>query len=323
MDTQLLPLVPFGKYKGQPITDLLNGDPSYLEYLKKQEWFRKYPTVYNIVVNQTITTNNNNSKTPEHNKLQNLFLDNNNVEKLLRFIYKKFRHIKNIPYEFASCEFEGLFNWDIIISNLSYTKLQCKCNWDEKKEGECCECKNYEDNDVEEYQLPDIYIEAKPLMGDDYPCVLRKMKLQKELTINSLQKRKEDILDEVGYIKGKDRMLNYSFKHGQEIKKTFEFIENNSRIFIGKYILLLKEFNSSTTSKDELIEIFKQSNIDIIFTNDLFETPITKQVNLEEENKILRENLLHSEKKIKQLEEEIKLLKTQKQSKTIECYFKK
>ena len=73
MDSQSLPLVPFGKYKGQPITTLLK-DTEYLEWCKQQEVLKKYPIVYNICVNQTITTNNQNSKTPEHNKLQNMFL---------------------------------------------------------------------------------------------------------------------------------------------------------------------------------------------------------------------------------------------------------
>ena len=70
------------------ITTLLN-DTKYLEWCKQQEWFQKFPIVYNICVNQTITSSNQNSKTPEHNKLQNLFLDNENVEKLLKIIFKK------------------------------------------------------------------------------------------------------------------------------------------------------------------------------------------------------------------------------------------
>ena len=84
MDAQSLPVVPFGKYKGQPITNLLN-DTKYLEWCKQQEWFQKFPIVYNICVNQTITTNNQSSKTPEHNKLQNLFLKrkfNGNITRL-------------------------------------------------------------------------------------------------------------------------------------------------------------------------------------------------------------------------------------------------
>jgi uncharacterized protein (DUF3820 family) len=57
MDIQSLPLVPFGKYKGQPITNLMN-DTKYLEWCKQQEWFQKFPIVYNICVNQIISTSN-------------------------------------------------------------------------------------------------------------------------------------------------------------------------------------------------------------------------------------------------------------------------
>jgi len=328
MDTQSLPLVPFGKYKGQPITTLMN-DTKYLEWCKQQEWFQKFPIVYNICVNQTISTSNQNSKTPEHNKLQNMFLENENVEKLLRLIYKKFRYRKNVSYSYARCEFEGSFNWDIIIDNLSFTKIQCKCNWDEEEDGYVCNCK-YEDDDDYEYSLANIYIEIKPLLGDDYPCVLRKMKLQKELTLSSLQKEKQDILDEVGYVKGKTSVWEYAW----------DFVNKNSRMFQGEFILLINEYNSTNTPKDKLIEIFKQSGIVIVFTNDVFNGSsqtitekveqiqditihTTPQQEIEEENKLLREKLLQAEEKIKQLEEEILSLKTQKQSKSIKDYFGK
>ena len=339
MNTQSLPLVPFGKYKGQPITTLMN-DTKYLEWCKQQEWFQKFPIVYNICVNQTITTTNPNSKTPEHNKLQNMFLENKNVEKLLRLIYKKFKYRKNVLYSSARCEFEGSFNWDVIIDNLSFTKLQCKCNWDEKEEDDTCDCK-YEDNDDYEYALSNIYIELKPLMGDDYPCVLRKMKTQKELTLNNLEKEKQDMLDEVGYVKGKTSVWEYGGRKFEEVKETWDFVNKNSRMFHGEFILLIKEYNSINTPKDKLIEIFKQSGINVVFTNDVFNNlpsqMITEQVEeikdmtihsipqqeTEEENKLLREKLLQAEEKIKQLEEEILTLKTPKQTKNIKDYFGK
>ena len=81
MDAQSLPIVPFGKYKGQCITKLL-ADKQTLEWYKKQPGcLERYPLIHNIVVNQQITSNNQNSKTPEHNKLQNLFLDPENRDK--------------------------------------------------------------------------------------------------------------------------------------------------------------------------------------------------------------------------------------------------
>ena len=234
MDT--LPTIPFGKYKGKPVTTLLY-DTKYLEWIKQEEWFKNdHPIIYNICVNQTIITNNKNSPTPEHNKLQNLFLEKDNIEKLMRFVYKKFKYRKNVSYSFARSEFEGSFNWDVVIDCLSFTKLQCKCNWDEIEEDEDsdyeCDCK-YEDNDDYEYALSNIYIELKPLLGDDYPCVLRKMKLQKELTLTNLEKEKQDMLDEVGYVKGKTSVLEYGGDKFEEVKKTWDYVNKNSRMFQG------------------------------------------------------------------------------------------
>lgn len=348
MADQTLPLIPFGKYRGQPITMLLN-DTKYLEWCKQQEWFQKFPIVYNICVNQTITTSNHNSKTPEHNKLQNLFLENTNVEKILRLIHKTFKYKNNISYSVANVEFEGQFNWDVIIDDLTFTKLQCNCNWDAKDENECCNCK-YENDDDYEYGLSNVYIEIKPLLGDDYPCVLRKIKLQKELTLNSLKKDRQDSLDEVGYIKGKNHILEYGFDKFKEVKETMDYVDKNFRTYFGSFVLLIKEYSSNTTPKDKLIEIFAQSDIKIIFTNDivneLSNQTITEHIsdvivlpiqqNIEEENNLLREKILQLETKNKYLEEQLVLINTKnnlssknisvkisKQSRTIVDCFKK
>jgi hypothetical protein len=89
MDAQSLPIVPFGKYKGQCITKLL-ADKQTLEWYKKQPGcLERYPIIHNIVINQQILQNNPNSKTPEHNKLQNLFLDPENRDKLVKNTFKK------------------------------------------------------------------------------------------------------------------------------------------------------------------------------------------------------------------------------------------
>ena len=106
------------------------------------------------------------------------------------------------------------------------------------------------------------------------------------------------------------------------------------------YLLIVKEYNSNITPKDTLIKVFNQTNIKIKFINELLDnfTQEKKHVeelqninpkkqvednNLEEENKLLREKLLQAEEKIKQLQEEILSLKSQKQSKSIKDYFGK
>lgn len=69
-------IVPFGKYKNQNISKLL-ADKKYVDWLKQQNAFDRFKEqpIYNLVYNMNIQVKNNeDSPTPEHNKLQNMFL---------------------------------------------------------------------------------------------------------------------------------------------------------------------------------------------------------------------------------------------------------
>jgi uncharacterized protein (DUF3820 family) len=134
MEEQLLPIVPFGKYKDKSVLELL-ADEKYVEWLKQQSWFSNQKQIYNIVVHQTIPTTNN-SKTQQHNKLQNLFLDKSNQQKLLSKLFKSDLNDRinlftdaniircfgeNIIPEFinkldkTTIKFEDKFNWDLVM----------------------------------------------------------------------------------------------------------------------------------------------------------------------------------------------------------------
>ena len=58
MEGQLLPIVPFGKYKDKSVLDLL-ADEKYVEWLKQQSWFSNQKQIYNIVVHQIIQKHHN------------------------------------------------------------------------------------------------------------------------------------------------------------------------------------------------------------------------------------------------------------------------
>lgn len=73
-------IVPFGKYKGRPVVDLI-ADRDYTDWLAAQPWFRqRYGNVYNLIVN----TGAQPQDTPEHNKMQARFLDHDACLNLLR-----------------------------------------------------------------------------------------------------------------------------------------------------------------------------------------------------------------------------------------------
>ena len=66
-----LEVVPFGKYKGQPM-EAMAQDHEYCEWLSQQDWFRaRYPTIHTLIVNNFGQP----EETPEHNALQALFVD--------------------------------------------------------------------------------------------------------------------------------------------------------------------------------------------------------------------------------------------------------
>ena len=326
MDTQSLPIVPFGKYKGQPVTTLIK-DTKYLEWCKQQEWLKTHKVIYNICVNQTITTTDTNSKTPEHNKLQNMFLNEPSQIKLLNILFggnvdkkfkKKFKFLI-LDEEFIShfgiikmpqinrslkkskIVFEEKYNWDFILHYFDCQNIMLKTKTDttkiskdklynilkkykfiyssdeEIKVFDTYIEENIEDDNYSVYIdtyccMCNVFCELKPVLSDDYPCVLRKMKTQIEFTKT-------------------DKDFNN--------KMSIKYFDKTDICYIKrKYILIIGNFKSTTTSKEQLIRIFKQSNIHIIFTEEIFDTLQYQQAN----------ELLE---------------KTKKQSKTIKDYFGK
>jgi hypothetical protein len=64
-------IVPFGKYKGQPV-EVLAHDEEYCRWLADQDWFRtRFATIHTLIVNNFAAPHD----TPEHNALQARFLD--------------------------------------------------------------------------------------------------------------------------------------------------------------------------------------------------------------------------------------------------------
>lgn len=288
-----LPTVPFGKYKNKPMTEMIK-DESYVNWCKNQPGLLdKYPIIYNIIYTQRFGEQDN--PTPEHNKMQNLFLDKNmnikivnkvsNVDKITNnkvmeeifekiYIDDKYKELfqtyrfdvpKLITYN-INTEFEAKYNWDVFI------ECQCKIdNYDEgnynimiKKEhvrryddewkyynkyfsiftplefGLGCDSEYSGEYEYELYFRREysylLFIELKPNLGDDYPCVLRKIKKQIEFTKI-------------------DPNNNRANRYGDKWKH--------------KYILIIDQYESETTSIEQLKKIFNQSNIHIVLLNDL------------------------------------------------------
>lgn len=206
--------VPFGKYKGQPMS-VLAADLNYCQWLMAQDWFSKsQPTVYNLIVNNFVKPED----TPEHNGFQARFLDKEYVKKFCKAVFpedalmKAFYTRKEAMQEYNfrnECrananEIVDAFKKEIIeIDNL------CSCfdydaylvenvdvhdvlfeqfGWDVVFDIRyCCSEEFGEFLCVEDFLLfPTVdirrsswfQVEVKPCVGDDYPSILRQMQAQ-------------------------------------------------------------------------------------------------------------------------------------------------
>ncbi len=181
-----LEIIQFGKYKGQPI-QVLQNDKNYTDWLVAQQWFKeKYLNQYTIVINNF----NEPSKTPEHNKFQGLFLDNDMCLEVVKILYPK---LFKDEYIFSEWNYDRTKKVEIKVDTFCGFEIK-----DKKFEHNgiditfSCEVhfKNYQDrylgqtewqnyNSTYYHYAGEFKIEIKPTLSDEYPIVLRQMKASK------------------------------------------------------------------------------------------------------------------------------------------------
>ena len=184
-------VVPFGKYKGRPIIEVIESDPAYLQWLTAQDWFReKYITLHQTIINRGSEP----EETPDHNALQVLFLDD---EFCLRFCRARNREFDAKAMEkVTSSRDHATGDWAMRYTYGIYgdderrefrskiakpiTTIKMEFSREFEVGGVDVELKvffsspDHPDNIV--YGQSHYKIEIKPTVGDDYPAVLRQMK---------------------------------------------------------------------------------------------------------------------------------------------------
>lgn len=114
-------LVPFGKYKGQPVETVL-ADPGYLNWVISQPWMRdRHPRFYQTIIN----FGGEPQDTPEHNEIQASFLDDERCLRLARLV----RTDQPFDLETAAERFDqARQRWDIYeyFANLGLIKIRYK-----------------------------------------------------------------------------------------------------------------------------------------------------------------------------------------------------
>jgi hypothetical protein len=187
-------LVPFGKYKGQPV-EALAQDRQYVDWLTAQPWFReKFAGLYTIIINNFAEP----SETPAHNALQVLFLEDafcarfitvlkldgmkhftNELLSARQSLIAKLEEVRRYgnehlhyaararEYEQALAAYAGAISWEI-----RFYKTFEAVGVDIQLDGWIRTTTMPRGCGVRT-DFPRIQIEIKPAVGDDYPAVLR------------------------------------------------------------------------------------------------------------------------------------------------------
>jgi hypothetical protein len=135
-------IVPFGKYKGQPVEAMM-ADRDYCSWAMAQAGLRtRFASVFAIIVNGGTAPD---APTPEHNRLQLLFRSPDMRVAACRSLFsdRLIEGLTDDDFRERRIEFE-VDGWDVLI-----------------------------------HGYPNLAIELKPMMGDDYPAVLRAIKLRR------------------------------------------------------------------------------------------------------------------------------------------------
>lgn len=182
----------FGKYKGKPVEEMIR-DTNYMNWLNDQIWYREKMAPRVKKYQQQVEHPNKDHPTPAHNRLQNKFLDQEFIRGFRMLFEEKL--LTNDPPHVV---FEEKFGWDVILRS-----------------------------DYRTYR-----IELKTTVGDEYPCILRKMAQQYSNT-----------------------------------QRSYSFVE---RYKVGRPVLLIANYYGETSWND-LVKIFKTQNITVLHLNDVIE----------------------------------------------------
>ena len=172
-------IVPFGKYKGQPL-EIMLSDAGYVAYQKQQPGFMRWLQENHITIYNVFTTGAQQVQdTPEHNRLQARFLDKKFQLAFIDVVINITSNCTNIISYLASTssDIDEIAAYKAIADNhlLLSTRVSFEHGYDVALDlvydGSSYKLSTY-------FRLSKSFrIELKPHVGDDYPAVLRQMKI--------------------------------------------------------------------------------------------------------------------------------------------------
>ena len=195
-------MIPFGKYRGQPV-EVLENDPEYAEWLKQQDWVReKHPRIINIIINKFGEA----EETPEHNAMQAKFMSkgycamlgellgafdikggltqlkyresayrNESITTRWKLVERLGDYVEDLRFEVGAIDVSfriAPIRMEVWITVQHSPRIGKE--WGSRKAQENWKCEKAEF--LVGCNGGKFNIELKPTIGDDYPAVLRQMR---------------------------------------------------------------------------------------------------------------------------------------------------
>ena len=169
MNNGLDEVVPFGKYRGRPVSAMM-ADKNYMEWLCNQSWFsQKCPKIYNVIVNNV----QQDVDTPEHNRMQADFLREEVRSALISlWVICDERHCVGIDHDIEQIVKKFPSKYSHWIASQEVIKTKTEVEFEKRGWDVIIWCGRFSK----------LFVELKPEIGDDYPAILRQIKNRREVS---------------------------------------------------------------------------------------------------------------------------------------------
>lgn len=190
-------IVPFGKYKGQPVERMI-ADRDYCEWLAGQDWFRsRYGQIHTLVINYGAEPD----ETPEHNRMQARFLDDGYCFAVAAAAYDKLGATEEEIYQEIV---EKVAQGRDLDNRRAYREAEWSASskMERQIDEKGFECRGWDvhflvsygkqifrNNSYETYagvSRLSVGVECKPSVGDDFPKVMRQIMARPRCGVNVL-----------------------------------------------------------------------------------------------------------------------------------------
>lgn len=245
MDSNLI--VPIGKYRGQPV-DVLLSDEGYVQWLQNQPWLKdNHPILYQVIVNRGVSDD---SDTPEHNAMQAKFLNERYILAWSALFHPRDTAISEFVRECMRCT-----NSDFavrVLAEKTERSIRVRSNgetiqleWPRKYKIVSFEDIKGADVTVSESGLrygQEKNIELKPVVGDDYPKVLRQCKRSNSTCL--IGRHVESSVVSVDQIKSIFKMSGVTVILESEIESIEPYVDDCVYILINESIDAFKSIGN-------------------------------------------------------------------------------